>query len=271
MTQSVPSLSIVYMGLSGLIALLFPVALFFFFRRRRAMRLAPLFAGMASFVLFALVLEALAHRLLLGNEHIGGFITSRGWLYALYGGLMAGIFEETGRLCVFFFLLRRRYNTLGGALSYGIGHGGIEALLLAVIPTVSSLILSVRINTQDAASIPVALEGLSALWTSPSTLFLASGVERLAAVSFHVAASVLVWMAVSGRGPGSLYFLAILCHAVTNLAAGFYQAGWLKNIWVVEAITAAVVVAICVMTAQIYEKCSQTYTPLLRYQPSDRK
>ena len=47
-------------------------------------------------------------------------------LYALYGGLAAGLFEETGRLLAFRFILKPHTARIT-ALSYGIGHGGIEA------------------------------------------------------------------------------------------------------------------------------------------------
>ena len=47
----------------------------------------------------------------------------------LYGGLMAGVFEETGRYVSFKWFLKKETRIQDG-LSYGIGHGGIEAMLI---------------------------------------------------------------------------------------------------------------------------------------------
>ena len=53
------------------------------------------FVGAAVFVLFVLVLESGMHALVFGISGEG--ITKNIWIYALYGGLAAGLFEETGR------------------------------------------------------------------------------------------------------------------------------------------------------------------------------
>ena len=50
-----------------------------------------------TFFLAVIVLEGLAHSLVLTGPY-GQKIWETPWLYALYGGLAAGIFEETGRL-----------------------------------------------------------------------------------------------------------------------------------------------------------------------------
>lgn len=271
-TTQVSVLSIAMMAVSAVLALFAPLAIFFILRRRRRMRFLPLLVGAVSFVLFALVLEQLVHGAVFSSAGISAFLKEHWWAYTLYGGLMAGIFEETGRLCSFYFVLRRSPGQLGSALSYGVGHGWIEAVVVGAVPMASSIWMAVTLNAGGTLpSVPAAMvgEAVSALTGSSPTLFLATGVERVVAVAAHIALSVLVWMAASGRGPWGLFFLSILLHVVINVPAGLYQSGMLTSIWLIEGLTAVLVVAVCVATAAIYEKCSQSYTTLLNYNPVD--
>lgn len=48
-----------------------------------------------------------------------------------FGILAAGIFEETARL-IGFHLLKKSYPTFATSLAYGLGHGGIEMLIMSV-------------------------------------------------------------------------------------------------------------------------------------------
>ena len=68
------------------------------------------------------------------------------WLYALYGGLAAGLFEETGRYLTMRFLMKGKW-TRENALMYGAGHGGLEAVLILGMASVNNLLYSVMINT----------------------------------------------------------------------------------------------------------------------------
>lgn len=232
--------------------------------------MVPTLLGALSFVVFALVLEVILSSLLLNTPSIKSFITASPWIYAAYVGLMAGIFEETGRLCIFL-LIKRRSNSLNTALAYGIGHGGIEAILLVGLTMLVNMICAIAFNINNIDLVPSVnpAQTIDLLLSMPSSMFLIAGIERLVAISFHIAASVLVWMAACKRGPWGLYFLAIFFHMAMNFPAGLYQFGTLQNIWIVESITAGVALCICIATVFIYRKCAQSYTPLLNYDISD--
>lgn len=101
---TMPGAAMACMTASLLIAFGPPLGLGLFFRRRGG-RWRAFLLGAAVFLVFALVLEQRAHQLILGGP-AGGVITGDLGLYALYGGLMAGLFEETGRFAAFQ-LLRR--------------------------------------------------------------------------------------------------------------------------------------------------------------------
>ena len=143
---TMPGAAMACMTASLLIAFGLPLGLGLFFRRRGG-RWRAFLLGAAVFLVFALVLEQRAHQLILGGP-AGGVITGDLGLYALYGGLMAGLFEETGRFAAFQLLRRSgKGGTPQDALIYGAGHGGMEAVLLVGLTNVSNLLLSFWLNT----------------------------------------------------------------------------------------------------------------------------
>lgn len=234
-------------AVSALISFLLPAVLAAVFRRRGA-RLAPLFVGMGVFILFVFVLESGVHTLVLYGP-LGGVIQGNLPLYALYGGLMAGLFEETGRFLAFRFLLRRASRE--DALMYGAGHGGIEAILIAGVAMINNLVLSSMIN---AGTLVPGYGGLTQeqvqqvtqqLATLPPTDFLMGGLERVLAVALHVSLSVLVYAAVC-RGLKWCFPAAIALHAGTDAAAVLispYLPAWgielVVLVWVIAAVLLA--------------------------------
>lgn len=140
--------TIIIMSIVGLIAFLLPFAFIMVLRRWFQIQWIPILIGAVTFIIFAMVLEQISHFFVLGSE-MGEeipLLRNSPWLYVLYGVLAAGVFEETGRL-VAFLLMKRRYRKLDSAISYGIGHGGVEAVLLLGIGMVSAIIFSVLLNS----------------------------------------------------------------------------------------------------------------------------
>lgn len=171
--------------------------------------------GAVTFVLFALVLEQLFHSLVLPSG-IGQVILGNTWLYGLYGGFAAGLFEETGRFLALWFVLKKRKDRIT-ALSYGIGHGGIEAFLVAGLTMVSNLVLG--LTYANGGTIPSEIvPSVEALLTTPATMFLWAGFERISAMTLHMALSVLVFASIRTE-KRRLFPAAILLHAAVDFLA----------------------------------------------------
>ena len=100
MSGTVPVLSVVFMAVSCLFGFALPIFLLLYFRLKKHADIPPFFIGCAVMLVFAFILERIAHSVILSSP-AGAVIQGNLWLYALYGGLMAGIFEETGRLIAF--------------------------------------------------------------------------------------------------------------------------------------------------------------------------
>ncbi|MBQ3841932.1 MAG: YhfC family intramembrane metalloprotease [Ruminiclostridium sp.] len=221
----VPVLSIAIFALNILISLAIPTALFLVFQRKYKCKAVPFFVGAATFIVFAMILEPVVH-LIAGLNDPNSPIVQNIWLYAVYGGIAAGLFEETGRFIAMKFLLRKYYNNDHNALMYGAGHGGAEAVLLLGAGALNNIIYSVILNMGmestllDSAPTEALKQQVQMIFdqlkaTSP-LVFLISPIERIFAVSLHIALSVLVWIAVTRKGKTWLYPLALFLHAFAD-------------------------------------------------------
>lgn len=224
MTETVFWLSIAFMAVSCLVSFALPVALLLWLRFVKKADLLPFFIGCAVMLLFALILESGVHRLVLGSA-VGERIQGSTWLYALYGGFMAGLFEETGRFVAFKTVLRKKRDKDVNALMYGAGHGGFEAVVLVGLAMINNIVFSVLINLGQTELLTGSLSGelltqietaINQLITTPSYQFLLSGVERIIAVALHLSLSVLVWFAAKTRGKAYLYPVAIVLHMLVD-------------------------------------------------------
>ena len=236
--MTVPVLSIAFMAVSAIISLGLPITLFIVWFKKYDLKFLPMFVGMSAFLLFAIILEQIMHAIVLRPNADGSvdLIKNSPWLFILYGIFAAGVFEESARF-LSFKLLRKKFNGIGVGLSYGIGHGGIEAVLIAGLAMVSNIIASIMFNTGNAEALgtdPAVLTQLNVLATTSPAMFLASGFERIVAISAHISLSIFVWCAVTVKGKVWMYPAAIVMHAIVNLAPAMYQAGFIESVWLVE-------------------------------------
>ena len=239
------------------ISIALPVVLLIVVHKKTKARMAMAVIGAATFFLFAMVLEQILHAVVLG---VGGErITGNIWIYGLYGGLAAGLFEEVGRFVAMRFAMKKQLN-LPNALMYGVGHGGIEAILIVGLASVSNLVTSIMINAGtleaslgalDQTTKEATLTQLSALWTTPSYQFFLSGIERIVAVTLHIALSVLVFQAVK-LGKKRYWFLAFAIHVGVDFAT-VIAANYL-NLVLVEVMLAVLVAGVVALTISLCRK-----------------
>lgn len=132
----------------------------------------------------------------------------------------SGLAEEPARWLVLRFLARRDRAWRDGVL-FGVGHGGIEALLVVGVSFVGTLVLLVASDAilaevePDLAGAATAIRAqLDAARAAPFTPLLGLW-ERALAITFHIAASLLVLRSVRDRRP-QLLLAAIALHIGFN-------------------------------------------------------
>jgi len=258
--ETVSLASIIGMCFTLLISFGLPIGLLLYAMNKLKAKMISFWIGAATFVVFALVLEQLLHIGMINQ--FGEALTGNILIKAIYGGLAAGIFEEVGRF-ISMKLFMKRFLNKENAFMYGVGHGGIEAMIIVGLTTVSNLISAYMINTGlmekslelfDSDIKQQTIDQLSLLWTTSPVDFYMAGVERVVAITLHLSLSYIVYRAVKD-GKIQLLFLSIALHAfadfVTVLVAGYATA------IVVEIV---LIVIVSIIAVFVYKKFSDEQT-----------
>lgn len=208
---NVSTLSMLAMVVSFVISVFFPLGLCIYMKAREHVSLKYFFLGCGTFILFAFVLEQIPHFVV--GMAAGDYFKEHFMVYALYGGFAAGLFEETGRYVAMKYWMKKNLNKKS-AVMYGIGHGGVEAIVIGSLACISNLVNSILLNAGqlDALSGNAAANStLVQLVELPAWQFLLVGMERFSTVILHICLSYLVYLAVKRKKSG-FYILAILIH-----------------------------------------------------------
>ncbi len=176
--------------------------------------------GAAGFFVTQMMIRLPLLNILSASSGFLAFALAHPFLYYLFLAFTAGLFELAGRFAAAKCMGKKL--TCQRALAAGLGHGGIEAMLLVGLTYVNNLIylFMIRSGSFDALIAQAAAAGAdtsqltllrdSLLQTSGS-LFLLAGLERLLTMIVQAAMSVIVCYAVHTRRtvPGLLICLGI--------------------------------------------------------------
>lgn len=222
----VPNLSIAFMIFTLVMILVIFIGLPIFLKLKYKCSFVDFVAGCGVWFLFAGVIEALFHSIILASP-VGAVIQGNIVLMALYGGFMAGLFEETGRFLVMKFLFKKTMDNNMNAIMYGAGHGGFEAFMILFFTMLNNLIYSLMINSGSFGVAAEAfkilpneqaittLEGIASLCTASSSLFLIGLIERIIAIIGHISMSIFVWYSVKEKKP-SYFLIAFAFHFILD-------------------------------------------------------
>ena len=248
----VPVSSIIMMIVNALLGIAIPVFLAWWAVKKHQAKLSTILIGAGVFVVFALVLESLVHQVVLKGPH-GAAIQGNTLYFALYGGLMAGLFEETGRFLAMKFLFKKEPTETKPGIAYGLGHGGMEMILIFGLSMISTLTMALMINLGQTdtllSTVPAEAKDQLAtqfeqLQASGAGTYLLGLWERFSAITLQVGISVLVWAAARKGGKWAWLFpAAILLHALVDGVAVILSksAGMVMVELVIMALAIAVV------------------------------
>ena len=234
-----------------------PLVLAIVWKVKKKEPVKTILTGAVTFFLFAIVLEKPIQNVLVFPQVMGlpdhaaaQYINSRLILWAFIVGLFPGVFEETGRLVAYKTVLKKQKNR-ETAISYGIGHGGFEVMLILGMTYVSYISLAFMINSGVVGTVieearAKAPGSVAQVYTIAEQLAVFSGgdlligiVERIFAVMFHIGASILVFYACKDKTKFWLYPLAIVLHTALDGIAALTMVGVLTIPgWTLEIIVA---------------------------------
>lgn len=136
--------------------------------------------------------------------------------YGIFLGFTAGLAEECGRWLGYRTILRKREDWLTG-FSYGVGHAGVESILLVGMMSVSDLLYATHINRGTLNPLitgldPRLLHRITGYLTNidPSIVVL-EGIERISVFFIQIALSLMVLYGVKTKNAVWLA-LAIFAH-----------------------------------------------------------
>ncbi|MCA8020757.1 YhfC family intramembrane metalloprotease [Burkholderia metallica] len=220
---------------TGLVALLAPAWLATAWRRRTQVPWRVFFYGMLTFFVFQPVLRMswqiplyrwLAHD---PRWHLPMLV---------FAALTAGLFEECGRWVAFRYLLPKRHDA-PTAVMLGLGHGGLEAMLLVGVGFLALgtgyLLAHAGVVIPEGAQSLIGAQFAGMTLASP---FLAL-CERASAMAVHVALSLIVLQAFV-RGTKRWLAYAIAFHFLFDLAAVL-----LTRYWHVDTVLVEVLLFVC--------------------------
>lgn len=194
--------------------------------------------GIAVFTVFQLltriqILDALQY-----NAAFVLFTQTNTLLYIILLAFSAGVFEETGRLVGMRFFMQKDLTWKNG-ITFGLGHAGVEAFVIAGLPYVAvlkSLLLG------------------EATYANANGALLVGGVERLLTIAIHIGMTMLVLYSIKRRQVRWFIF-ALLFHTAVDSGAVLLAGG---GAWIVEgfvAIFAALGIVIMIKFKDKIDSC----------------
>jgi uncharacterized membrane protein YhfC len=142
--------------------------------------------------------------------------------FLVFSSFTAGLFEETGRWVGYRTVLRSDRNPRAGVM-FGLGQGGLEAILLVGLPLAGLLVawgMAASGKISSAPTLAAIRQQTHALGFFSTQLAV---VERASAMAMHVGLALIVLQTFTRRSRRWL-FLAILIHGAVD-AAGVLVAG----------------------------------------------
>ena len=160
--------------------------------------------GAAGFVLLQMIIRMPILNIVSLIPGFGTFVAEYYVVYCLILAMTAALFEVVARFGVAK-ILQKKINYEQGVAA-GLGHGGIEAILIVGMTYINNLLYAIMINSGTFAQTIEAVAATDTTGTAeaqllaiqaslveaPSYLFYLAGYERVLTVIFHTAMSLLV-------------------------------------------------------------------------------
>lgn len=223
--------SVICICITLLLTLVLPVAvlLVFALKHKKQGIVSAWLLGAAGFFVTQILIRVPILTVLQGSSGFMAFAQSHLFAYAFGLAFTAGLFELTGRFAVA--KLMQKNLTYKRSLAAGLGHGGIEAMLLVGMTYVNNLLYAAMINSgafdgivAQTAAMGIDVSQLEMICTqliscSPA-IFLLGGFERILAMTAHAAMSMLVCYGVAYKKALPCALGCLLIHVFIDLTAG---------------------------------------------------
>ncbi|AOK47013.1 MULTISPECIES: YhfC family intramembrane metalloprotease [Burkholderia] len=237
--MTVAPVTLAALVIATLVVALLPIGLHRFLRKPLALDRRDAIVGVAVYTVFATLLERGLYAILLSQPSAVLWL-SKPVTFAVFGTVVAALFEEIGRYLGLRFLAKRYGPSDGDArgLSNGIGHGGAQAWFVGVVVLAQWVYLAWLANRGELnaqlSTMPadLALRIQVMLATMSPVSVAVSALERVAAFVVQLALSVLMWRGMRANKRWILPAMIVL-HPVIDLPSILYNGGGVPFEWMV--------------------------------------
>lgn len=247
--QSISSMIIV-----ALVCTAVPFIFLGYYRAKTGAKLSSFFIGMAFYVLFAFVAEGIINFLVFNIFSMKDFFTRSAhpvW-YAIYGAVMAGVFEEIGKYAGLRICMKNRPGKQNAFL-FGVGHGGFETIAYGSSLIMGNIVLAFMINSIGineyltklgitGAELETQRQLIQNLIAIPPIENWAAGTERILSLFFQASLTVLIYIAIQDKKRKFLFPAAIILHIIGYLPTCLTQVGVINSLALNLCLTGVIVV-----------------------------
>ena len=259
------------MVIVALVCMGIPFIALAYMKTKTGAKITSFLKGLLFYALFAFGVSGLINILLLGGLSLSSVLNRsiHPVYYAVYGAVLAGIVEETGKFVGLKYMMKKNPDKQN-ALLFGLGHGGLEALAYGSSLFMGNFVLALLVNSLgvDEYFNKLGITGeklveqknnLAALMAIPTSEYVAYGIERVFLLALQIALTILVFMAVNNRKLKPMFPIAILLHIIA------YMPSYLNNMELLNLtfnllITGAVCVIVATYVYRIYHQISDDGT-----------
>lgn len=208
------------------ICLLLPLTCFLLIKKKHQVSWGMLVLGMITFFVTQMILRIPLLNYFQGNAQFYVFMLNT-VPYLLLLSITASLFEESGRWIAMKYI--KKPSGFYDALTFGIGHGMIEAILLVMIPMLMQSMLTLD-------------------------MVIVASLERLMAMIFHICASLFIYKGIKEKRL-SFIITAYVAHAYFNFIPIYFGNYVMSNVMITEGCIAVCTLMMLWLTYQfIYKK-----------------
>lgn len=184
--------------------------------------------GAAGFFVMQMMIRTPILSLISKGQGFADFVSKKYVWYCIIAAFTAALSEVIARYAVAKFMSRNL--TFERSLAAGLGHGGIEAIVIIGMAYLNNLIYAGMINggtfdtvVEQTAALGVDTTALvnikDSLINASSAIFLLAGYERILTMILHVALSLVVCYFVSHKEDIKGILICLLCHTLVDFVA----------------------------------------------------
>lgn len=249
-----------------IITLILPLVTWYLYSKKHQRVSGPIIAGGLAFYLTQMVIRIPLITILASTSFISNLIDKQPFIYSLYLGISAALFELAGRIIVI--LLLKRKMSYQFAFSLGFGHGICETVFLVGFIYLNNLIIVLLLNYGNQDLLlgllhnTETIEYLKNVFISTDSItFLLAGIERILSILFHISMSIILCYGYQKKKFITSIMIVFILHSFIDTMVTYFSLLGL-DIYVIELFVLLTTLMVFVLSNKLKNKFDKKEIPL---------